>query len=303
MRVRLIVFCSLCLVVAAANSQESRNPKKAEATKADGSAKSDKNKTEAPPVVVNVVPPPKTQEETDEDRRERKEKAELDRKLVELTADLAWFTAGLFAATAALVVATGALAYYAFRQSRDMRESISAAKDSADIARLSLISTQRAYVRVANFPWLWRSDLSRPGKFFYDITPIVENGGNTQTVDAKINLNSRLTDAPLPEGFDFPFPYEPGFTLIGARQTVSTSHVTILDDDLLLVQSGEKFFYIWGTIAYRDVFPETPVRVTEFCTQINRVMGNPLDPREPNNPKGTTLEIYFRIYPEHQKTT
>jgi hypothetical protein len=136
-----------------------------------------------------------------------------------------------------------------------------------------------------------------------DITPIVENGGNTQTVDAKINVNSALRDEPLPEGFDFPFVFKHGFTLIGAHQSVGASNAVILDDDLLLVQGGTKYFYIWGTIAYRDVFPNTPERVTEFCAQISRVIGNPLDPREPSNPKGTTLEIYFRIYPEHQKTT
>jgi hypothetical protein len=43
------------------------------------------------------------------------------------------------------------------------------------------------------------------------------------------------------------------------------------------------------------------VHTTEFCTQINRVIGDPLDPRDPNNPKGTSVEIYFRVYPKHNK--
>jgi hypothetical protein len=220
---------------------------------------------------------------------------------------VAYFTLWLVGFTGVLAISTIGLWIVTWRasvsQARDMQESILAAKDSTDIARTSLISTQRAYVRVVNFPWLWRADYDRPGKFFYDITPIIENGGNTQTVDAKINVNSALRDDPLPEGFDFPFVHDPGFTLIGAHQSVGASNAVILDDDLLLVQGGTKYFYIWGAITYRDVFPNTPERVTEFSSQISRVMGNPLDPQEPGNPKGTTLEIYFRIYPEHQKTT
>jgi hypothetical protein len=223
------------------------------------------------------------------------------------TAFIAWFTLSLRQSTDKLWDAgerqLGLLAQTSAAQSKDMQDSVAVAKESAEISRTSLISTQRAYVRVLNFPWLWRGDSDRPGKFFYDITPIVENGGNTQTVDAKINVNSALRDQPLPDDFDFPYKGEYGLTLIGAHQTIGASNAHILDEDLLLVRRGQKFFYIWGTITYRDVFPDTPERVTEFCTQISRVFGNPLDPRETGNPKGTTVEIYFQIYPKHQKTT
>lgn len=241
------------------------------------------------------------------DNHGKEDKSLLDRTAEDpvafFTLWLTLFTGILAAFTIWMALSTKDLRDFAEEQARDMKESIAAAKDSADIARTSLISTQRAYIRVANYPWLWRPDFDRPGKFFYDITPIVENGGNTQTVDAKINVNSALRDKPLPEGFDFPYTAEHVFTLIGAHQTVGASNAVISDDNLLLVQKGKKFFYIWGTITYRDVFPNTPEHVTEFCAQIGRIMGDPLDPREPNNPKGTTLEIYFRIYPEHQKTT
>jgi hypothetical protein len=258
-------------------------------------------------------------EPAEHDAKPKKE--ETDEALAYYTLWLMVFTGILAVATVALGGATFGLyltgekqiehnAEVAGAQASAMQESIAlakisadAAKQSADVARDSLIHTQRAYVRVANFPWLWRGDTDRPGKFFYDITPIIENAGNTQTVDAKINVNWALRDDPLPEGFDFPFVAQHGFTLIGAHQSVGASNAVILDDDLLLVQSGTKYFYIWGVVNYRDVFPGTPERVTEFCAQISRVIGEPLDPRESGNPKGTTLEIYFRIYPEHQKTT
>jgi hypothetical protein len=100
-------------------------------------AQANRSNAEMAPIIVNVLPAPKSDREVDEERQERKDKAELDRRLVELTSDLAFFTAALFAATAALVIATIALAYYAFRQSRDMKESLVLARKSADAADLS----------------------------------------------------------------------------------------------------------------------------------------------------------------------
>jgi hypothetical protein len=220
-----------------------------------------------------------------------------------------WFPDSISLYTLFLVVFTAVLAIggvyqlkFLGRAEQIAAKTAEAAKDSADIARESLIATQRAFLRVANFPWLWRPDFDRPGKYFYDITPLVENAGNTPTVDMKLIVTSALRDMPLPDNFDFTYgDVKPEPSLIGGHQTIGAHRAYILDDDLLAVQKHDKFFYIWGTITYRDVFKGTPLRTTEFCTEINRVMGNPLDPRESGNPKGTTVEISFRVYPKHQK--
>jgi hypothetical protein len=118
----------------------------------------------------------------------------------------------------------------------------------------------------------------------------------------KIVVNYTIRDTQLPDGFDFLYSVEPGNTLIGPHQTIGANHAEILDDDLLAIQKGTKFFYFWGTITYRDVFEGTSVHTTEFCTQITRVIGNPLDPREKGVPKGTSVEITFGIYKEHNKS-
>jgi hypothetical protein len=212
------------------------------------------------------------------------------------------YTLVLAAFTGLLVIVSGVQGYFLLRADKTARTAADAAKKSAEISERALIVTQRAFIRVANFPWLWRPDTARPGRYFYDITPIVENFGNTPTVEAKINVNSGLRDTILPDDFDFPYQGEAGDTLVGPKQTIGTSRAEILDEDLLAVQGGQKFFYIWGMITYRDVFDGTPLHTTEFCTQISRVLGNPLDPKDPNNPRGTTVEISFRIYPKHQKT-
>jgi len=178
-----------------------------------------------------------------------------------------------------------------------------AAKNSADTSREALVKSQRAFVRSAGFPWLWRPDFDRPGKYFFDIGPIIENAGATPTVDMTTVVNFALRETPLPDGFDFPYAVEPESTLVGPRQTIGASRVHILDDDLVAVQNGKKFFYIWGTIKYRDVFDGTPLHTTDFCTQITRVLGNPLDPGDPAiGPRATSVEITFSIYKEHNKT-
>jgi hypothetical protein len=255
----------------------------------------DKRGTEQEPFVVQPLTTKKSAEETERDAREAKEKTNSDwwTWLLNVLTVLALF--GQFAILAAQ-------AYFLRGTLKVTAASAKAAEDAAVVAREALNTTQRAFVRVVNFPWLWRPDIDRPGKYFYDITPIIENGGNTPTVDMTIVINSALRDSILPDDFNFPYGVEPGPSLIGAHQTIGAHRAIILDDNLLLVQKGEKFFYIWGTITYRDVFEGTPLHTTEFCTEISTVFGNPLDPKDPGAPKGTTVEIGFRIYPKHQRT-
>ena len=177
-----------------------------------------------------------------------------------------------------------------------------ASKEAADTQREALVKSQRAFVRLAAWPWLWRSDLDRPGKFFFDITPILENAGTTPTADMQVTINTALRDTELPQDFDFPYVAKSSGTLIGPHQTIGLDHAVILDDDLALVQKGKKFFYIWGRATYRDVFSGTAMHTTEFCTQIVRVLGDPHQPSEPGDKKGTTVEITFSIFPRHNRT-
>jgi hypothetical protein len=214
-----------------------------------------------------------------------------------------WFNLFLVIFTGGLVVVGTGQCFLIFGTLRATTTAAEATKNAAETSREALIKSQRAFIRSIGFPWLWRPDFSRPGKYFYDITPIIENAGATPTVDMTIIVDSILRDAPIPDGFDFPYRDRPGITLIGPRQTIGTNNTIILDEDLLAVQNGEKFFYLYGTITYRDVFNGTPVHNTEYCTQITRVLGNPLDPSDPAiGPKATSVEITFGIYKEHNRT-
>lgn len=127
---------------------EATQPQQAQSAQPDHSAAANQQPTAQPPIIVNVPPAHKAEAEAEEERRERKEKADLDRRLVDLTGELAWFTAGLFFATAALVIATIGLGYFAYRQARDMKESIRLAKRSADLSERALVNLDRAFLYV-----------------------------------------------------------------------------------------------------------------------------------------------------------
>ena len=113
-----------------------------------------------PPIIVNVLPSPKTEAERAEEARARQEKTDLDRRLVEFTADLATYTARLYYATLAvafaticLVLATAGLAVFAFFQSRDMKASIAAANAAATAAEQANILTRDIFIAEQR-PWL-----------------------------------------------------------------------------------------------------------------------------------------------------
>ncbi len=292
------VIIALALLLARSGDswgQSQRPPNRNQAQTTQQPATTDQRGTEKSPAFVKILPPEDADAKAKQEAADRAAKDALDTNTIRL---------GIAAIAVAFLqfIAIGVQAWFLWRTVRVSGIAAKAAKDSADIAKRTLAVTQRAFVQVTDFPWLWRPDTDRPGKYFYDISPIIENVGNTPTVDMKIIRSSVLRDSVLPDDFDFPYPIEPGASLIGAHQKIRADGVNILDDELLAVQRGEKYFYIWGTITYRDVFEDTPLHTTEFCTQIGRVIGNPLDPRDPHNAKGTTVEIGFRIYPRHQRT-
>ena len=64
----------------------------------------------------------------------------------------------------------------------------------------------------------------------------------------------------------------------------------------MAVKEGRKFLYIWGTARYRDVFPDTPNRVTKFCVFADAVMG---DPMSEWNSDTNQVEIRFINYRQH----
>jgi len=82
-------------------------------------------------------------EEIEQEAKERAERSDVDRRTVDLTENLAnltgnvaKYTFGLFVTVIALVLATIGLGIFSWRQSRDMKDAIAVAKETASAAML-----------------------------------------------------------------------------------------------------------------------------------------------------------------------
>jgi Protein of unknown function (DUF2778) len=79
-----------------------------------------------------------------------------------------------------------------------------AAKQSADIAKETLISTNRAFISPKLISALAHRYDDVQDKYWWSILPIWENSGNTPTRDMTIWVNSWLDSNPIPADFHFP---------------------------------------------------------------------------------------------------
>lgn len=203
---------------------------------------------------------------------------------------------------AVLVLFAGLLVLLGWMQARRLRDVLAVAKDSASIAERSarvaeeaLIAGQRAFLFIRDIKTYLRQD-AETGAFEWTLHPIWANSGNTPTRGLELRTSYRLLDAPLPADYVFPEPAEPPVSSIaGPRSMVEAAQGTIGSDDLASVQRGEKFFYIWGTAEYHDIFEGSRKRTTRFCNQLVQVDGDPAAPAGEHNP----VQMVFGFHAGH----
>lgn len=180
--------------------------------------------------------------------------------------------------------------------------SAEAALKSAKTAEDALIKLERPFVYVERFPYFCHSDTDRPGKYWYSIHPVIVNSGNTPTIKMTLNVQSELRDSVIPNDFEFFYKLPFGKTRVAPRGSITGAPIKIIDDDLEAVRIGEKFFYIWGIITYKDFFENTPVYTTTFCTRVWNILGDPFNPKSgPDNTPGISFE--FQIDQNYNENT
>jgi len=263
------LFLSFVLAVGIAQSQE---PPKPDAKQQKAGAK--QRGTEKVPIFVKT-PAPTTQAERDYETYEKREKPANERKITDATVALAWITGVLALFTAGLWFATYRLV-----------------REAKDTAKRQL----RAYLSIDGFPYVSHLDTT-DNTIWWSIHPVWKNGGATPTTSLFLNTDASLRNEKLPDNFDFPgAPGETIRMLVGANATVTARTLAIKGADLMAVRDGTKFFYIWGWAKYKDIFPDTPERITRFCNHITHVTGNPrLHYNRDTNP----VEITFSFYQEN----
>jgi hypothetical protein len=265
----LVLF--FLLTAFAANSQSQEPPpsgaetgkqEQSHAAETNQPASADNKPSAQQPIIVHVEPARKTEAEAEEDRHERKEKAELDRRLVDLTAELSTYTGGLYSATVilaiatvALVIATVGLVIMAVLQSRDMKASV-------DLARAEFVATHRprVIVRLIQEPWYETGSMIR--KAWVTVVNVGVNPAILEEFGGDIAYRNRY--GWLPPGLDASPKEIASVTLLSGQRhrfTVSAK-LPYTDNDAFYVATGDRSTHIVGSLKYLD--GQGVVRETAF---------------------------------------
>jgi hypothetical protein len=256
------------------------------------------------PFAVKIVSAPDGSPEAKREQAEREEKATNERGLTVATWILAFATGLLFIAAAFQV----GLFWWQLRLIRESlvdtklaaeaaKEGADATRDSADISRLAMIASDRAYVHHAGISWVSHHQLS-DGRIFWSIRPQWFNAGNTPARQLTVWVEYELRPDPLPDEFVFVPPIEQKLIAGGIppQGRIGSAHRNVWGDDLAAVREGTRYFYVWGVVRYRDVFPGTPERITKFCAVLAQIYGNPLLSFDA---KDNPVELIFNAYHRH----
>lgn len=175
--------------------------------------------------------------------------------------------------------------------------SAKTADDTFKISKLTMEAGNRAYVQYERVTYVSHM-IGVPGQLFWRFRAHWTNSGNTPTRQLLSYVNVEIRDTPLPD--DYAFAIDPAVvripTFIGPKAAIVSAPKDISADDLLAVQQGTKHLYVWGVVNYRDVFPDTPDRVTRFCIHAVAVMGFP---RLEWNQDTNKVDIVFLFHSRH----
>jgi hypothetical protein len=149
-----------------------------------------------------------------------------------------------------------------------MEASIAIARRSADIAENSVVKLQRAFVSVQQIRYFSHLN-TNTGKIWWSFHVIWENSGASPTRNLRLFVARYLENIDIPPNFEFDVAQiERPVTFLGPKATLASGEITVDGDDLLAVQNGTKFFYLWGRADYRDIFEKTPDHVTKFFMHV-----------------------------------
>jgi hypothetical protein len=263
-------------------------------------SEADKRGTIDAPFVVKAIPTEKSKQEAEEDARDKDDKRWNDRAAIFISIAtglillLQLFVFGWQAISLRKTIVT--MKELGTKQSADMQASIAvakaaadAAKESADISRVALISTQRAYVS-ANIDSVPFIEKDGPLKgFAFSIK--WQNKGPTRAINLQNFVLIKRFEPDVPENFDFAAPPGQGFegqtsVVIDSNSDAHSSNALIPLSDIELAVNNTGTIYLWGAAIYNDVFPETVLHHVYVCVRVRIIR----DIRGKENP--FTYEVY-----------
>jgi hypothetical protein len=215
--------------------------------------------TDQVPFTIKILPAPGAQEKASKEERDRIEKTKIDEKLAFETQRIAdytdWLARFTFLLFCIAILQAGLFVWqlsYMRRGVKDAgiaaiaaRDAAKAARDSADISKLSMVASDRAYVHHHGVRWMSYLDQGSQ-KLFWRLRPVWINNGNTPT--RKLTLYTEHIGFIGPMGNDFTFPVDSQKILTPAvlapKGTIQGEHADIPATDLAEVASGKKTFYV-----------------------------------------------------------
>jgi hypothetical protein len=245
---------------------EATNPEDTHARQSDQASPSQRNGSASAPFFVEVIPSPKSAQERAQEAQDRE-----DHKSAEIW--LVIWTAALSIATVFLMAATGVLGYFAFRQMRDMKDSINVAKRTADIARDALISTERAFVFLEDFNPDYRVALRGSSGGGKEITSLLvkprwRNSGTTPTRKMSILVNWTHWSGETLTGIGEYGEIQPTKMFLGPNATEWSEAISIPGNVATAALKGTETINIWGRVDYEDIFGDTDPHFTEWCYRL-----------------------------------
>jgi hypothetical protein len=153
----------------------------------------------------------------------------------------------------------------------------------AALTRDAFIADKRAFVFANGIAPLYEPDITT-NHFNWRIGPVWHNSGDTPTQNMRIYTDGFLSNVPIPPTFDFnqiDAAQPPGAGMLGPKmssgggQAPHMPGAALTPQDILDIQNGRKYFYLWGWARYSDTLPDTSEHITRYCWRIIST-GNPL---------------------------
>src|ERR1700728_1208351 len=138
-------------------------------------------------------------------------------------------------------------------------------------ANQTSIQTQRAFLNYAGIQ-IAKDTQGDSDKILKGVRIIVNwaNSGTTPTKTSVTQANVAITpDTSQAANFNDLPQSERRRIVIGPKAITQSIPVPISLADLESVKSGTEHAYAWGWTAYYDIFPGTPMRLSEYCTELD----------------------------------
>jgi hypothetical protein len=144
----------------------------------------------------------------------------------------------------------------------------------SDLTREALIADKRPFAFPDAINSYWEDSTSHPGHYDWRFRPVWQNSGDTAPKNLAIQSNCELRNTPLPMDYPFTSNVATGGGILGPKMRAPAGlapampNPAISPQDIVDVEQGRKFLYLWGWAKYEDGFPQTPIHLTHFCWQI-----------------------------------